>query len=72
MIAPSKAQERMGIMKIFWFCIWVAIAATEISLAAWFHSATFIEIGAVALLMVAFNLQRRVRIAARKLAEASA
>lgn len=59
-------------MRLFWYCIWVAITAVEIGLAAWSHSASFLWIGSVGGLMVAFNLQRHARLAARKIAESAA
>jgi hypothetical protein len=60
----------MDIVKTAWVCIWVAIAAAEVSLAVWSRSTTFLLIGSVASLMVAYNLQRQIRIARRALAEA--
>lgn len=58
-------------MKTAWVCIWIAIAAAEVSLTVWSHSTSFLWIGSVAMLMVAFNLQRHIRIARRALAEAA-
>jgi hypothetical protein len=57
----------MAIVKTAWVYLWIAAAATEVGLSALFHSFTFLEIGGVASLMVAFNLQRRIRTAARML-----
>ncbi|HSY00698.1 MAG TPA: hypothetical protein VK819_01020 [Acidobacteriaceae bacterium] len=45
-------------MKTAWLCIWFAFAAAEVGLTLWSHSATFLEIGIVVPLMIAFNLQR--------------
>jgi hypothetical protein len=58
----------MDDVKTAWVYIWIAVAATEVGLSALFHSFTFLEIGSVASLMVAFNLQRRIRSAARMIA----
>jgi hypothetical protein len=58
----------MDVVKTAWAFIWIAIAAGEVGLSAWFHSPNFLALGTVAVLMVAFNLYRRVRIAARALA----
>jgi hypothetical protein len=62
----------MDNVKSPWVYIWIAFAATEVGLSVWFRSATFLEIGSVASLMVAYNLQRRVRIVARAIAKATA
>jgi hypothetical protein len=45
-------------MKTAWICIWVSFAAAEIGLTFCLHSTTFLAIGAVAPVMVAFNLLR--------------
>jgi hypothetical protein len=45
-------------MKIVWLCIWFAFAAAEVGLTLWTRSATFLEIGVVIPVMIAFNLQR--------------
>lgn len=45
-------------MKTALLCFWFAFAAVQVGLAFSFHSLTFIEIGAVIPLMIAFNLQR--------------
>jgi hypothetical protein len=72
MIHPSQAQERMGMMKFAWVCIWVVIAAAEIGLALWYRSTTFLEIGSVAPFMVAYNLRRPIRVTVRRIAQAFA
>lgn len=45
-------------MKTALLCFWFAFAAVQVGLAFSFHSLTFIEIGVVIPLMIAFNLQR--------------
>jgi hypothetical protein len=45
-------------MKTIWLCIWVLFAAAEVGLTYWFRSATFLEIGAAAPVMFAYNLFR--------------
>lgn len=57
-------------MKTAWVCLWVAIAAAEVGLTVWSRSAMFLWIGSIAPLMVAYNLQRQIRITRRQLAEA--
>jgi hypothetical protein len=62
----------MEIVKTAWAWFFVAIAVAEVGLSAWYHSATFLWIGTVAVLMVAYNLHRRIRLAARALADVTA
>lgn len=45
-------------MKSAWLCIWVVLGAAEVGLTLCFHSATFLEIGAVVPAMIAFNVLR--------------
>jgi hypothetical protein len=62
----------MDVVKTAWVYIWITVAAAEVGLSVWLHSATFLGIGSVASLMVAYNLQRHIRNAARTLAESVA
>ncbi|MGC2639913.1 MAG: hypothetical protein WA294_22220 [Acidobacteriaceae bacterium] len=45
-------------MKSAWLCFWIAFAAAEVALTVWSRSATFLEIGAVVPVMIAYNLDR--------------
>lgn len=45
-------------MKTAWLCFWFSFGAAEVGLTFWSHSATFLEIGAVVPIMIAFNLLR--------------
>jgi len=55
-------------MKTAWLFFWIAFAAAEVGLTFWSHSTTFLEIGAVVLLMIAYNLQR-VHVGTRKVVQ---
>jgi hypothetical protein len=59
----------METVKTAWVCIWFAVAAAEVGLTVWSRSSTFLWIGSIAPLMVAYNLQRQIRIARRALVE---
>jgi hypothetical protein len=61
----SISIPRTGDMKTTWLCIWIAFAAAEVGLTVWFHSARFLEIGALVPVMIAYNL-RSARASARK------
>ena len=43
-------------MRTAWVCFWLALGAVEVGLALWTHASIFLEIGAVASLMIAYNL----------------
>ena len=47
----------MDFMKTAWVYIWAAIAAAEVGLTIWSHSATFLWIAGVAPVMAAYNLR---------------